>query len=99
MNAAFDSTGAPKTLYVGNLAHQCTEDLVMVLFNQIGPVKVRKRIYFSNLRSRSLVIDFVCVELTFSYYVLFRDAKLSGTLAPIHIVLSSSNIIRLPAPH
>lgn len=39
MNAAFDSTGAPKTLYVGNLAHQCTEDLVMVLFNQIGPVK------------------------------------------------------------
>ena len=46
MNAAFDSTGAPKTLYVGNLAHQCTEDLVMVLFNQIGPVKVRKRIYF-----------------------------------------------------
>lgn len=39
MNAAFDSTGAPKTLYVGNLSHQATEELVVVLFNQIGPVK------------------------------------------------------------
>ena len=40
MNAAFDSMGAPKTLYVGNLSHQATEELVVVLFNQIGPVKV-----------------------------------------------------------
>jgi len=39
MNAAFDSNGAPKTLYVGNLAHHATEDLIVVLFNQIGPVK------------------------------------------------------------
>jgi len=39
MNAAYDSTGAPKTLYVGNLDHQVNEDLIMVLFNQIGPVK------------------------------------------------------------
>ncbi len=40
MNPAFDNSGAPKTLYVGNLDHSVTEELVMVLFNQIGPVKV-----------------------------------------------------------
>ena len=40
MNPAYDNTGAPKTLYVGNLDHSVTEELVMVLFNQIGPVKV-----------------------------------------------------------
>jgi hypothetical protein len=40
MNPAFDNSGAPKTLYVGNLDHMVTEELVMVLFNQIGPVKV-----------------------------------------------------------
>lgn len=39
MHAAYDSSGAPKTLYVGNLAWETTEDLMMVLFNQIGPVK------------------------------------------------------------
>jgi len=40
MNPSFDSSGAPKTLYVGNLPLQATEDLIVVLFNQIGPVKV-----------------------------------------------------------
>ena len=45
MNAAIDSLVAPKTLYVGNLAHQCTEDLIMVLFNQIGPVKVSSQVF------------------------------------------------------
>jgi len=39
MNAAYDINGAPKTLYVGNLAQHATEELIMVLFNQIGPVK------------------------------------------------------------
>jgi len=39
MHPSFDSSGAPKTLYVGNLAPESTEDLMMVLFNQIGPVK------------------------------------------------------------
>lgn len=39
MNPAYDNSGAPKTLYVGNLDHTVTEELVMVLFNQIGPVK------------------------------------------------------------
>eukprot|EP00088_Acartia_fossae_P049890 TRINITY_DN5533_c0_g1_i1.p1 TRINITY_DN5533_c0_g1~~TRINITY_DN5533_c0_g1_i1.p1 ORF type:complete len:306 (+),score=64.00 TRINITY_DN5533_c0_g1_i1:116-1033(+) len=39
MHAAYDSSGAPKTLYVGNLAPEAHEDLLMVLFNQIGPVK------------------------------------------------------------
>lgn len=43
MNPSFDSSGAPKTLYVGNLPLQATEDLIVVLFNQIGPVKVRNR--------------------------------------------------------
>ena len=28
-----------KTLYVGNLDHQVTEELVLALFGQIGPVK------------------------------------------------------------
>ena len=41
MNAAYDNNGAPKTLYVGNLSTQATEELIVVLFNQIGPVKVR----------------------------------------------------------
>jgi RNA recognition motif-containing protein len=45
MNPAFDNSGAPKTLYVGNLDHSVTEELVMVLFNQIGPVKVTKNQY------------------------------------------------------
>jgi len=31
--------GDPKTLYVGNLDHQVTDELIMALFNQIGPVK------------------------------------------------------------
>lgn len=39
MHPSYDSSGAPKTLYVGNLAPEATEDLMMVLFNQIGPVK------------------------------------------------------------
>ena len=32
-------TGAPKTLYVGNLDLSVTEELMLALFGQIGPVK------------------------------------------------------------
>jgi len=39
MNGAVDANGAPKTLYVGNLDHQVTDELILALFNQIGPVK------------------------------------------------------------
>lgn len=39
MNGAVDANGAPKTLYVGNLEHQVTDELILALFNQIGPVK------------------------------------------------------------
>ena len=48
MHAAYDSSGAPKTLYVGNLAPEAHEDLMMVLFNQIGPVKVKLQ-YFDTV--------------------------------------------------
>ena len=39
MNGAVDQWGAPKTLYVGNLDNTVTEELILALFNQIGPVK------------------------------------------------------------
>jgi len=39
MNGAVDQWGAPKTLYVGNLDNSVTEELIMALFSQIGPVK------------------------------------------------------------
>jgi len=42
MNGAVDAWGAPKTLYVGNLGHQVTDELILALFNQIGPVKGSK---------------------------------------------------------
>jgi len=39
MNGAVDQWGAPKTLYVGNLDASVTEELILALFSQIGPVK------------------------------------------------------------
>lgn len=39
MNGAVDQWGAPKTLYVGNLDLTVTEELILALFSQIGPVK------------------------------------------------------------
>ena len=62
MNPSFDSSGAPKTLYVGNLPHEATEDLIVVLFNQIGPVKVIGfNKYLKKNRSENVDIRFLGV--------------------------------------
>ena len=39
MSGGGDQGGAPKTLYVGNLDNNVTEDLILAVFSQIGPVK------------------------------------------------------------
>ena len=39
MSGGGDQSGAPKTLYVGNLDNNVTEDLILAVFSQIGPVK------------------------------------------------------------
>ena len=39
MSGGGDQSGAPKTLYVGNLDNNVTEDLILAVFSQIGSVK------------------------------------------------------------
>ena len=39
MDSGDINTGGAKTLYVGNLDISVTEDLILALFGQIGPVK------------------------------------------------------------
>lgn len=39
MNGHVDQNGAPKTLYVGNLDNNITEDLIVAVFGQVGGVK------------------------------------------------------------
>ena len=39
MSGGGDHGGAPKTLYVGNLDNNVTEDLILAVFSQIGQVK------------------------------------------------------------
>jgi len=39
MSGGGDHGGPPKTLYVGNLDNNVTEDLILAVFSQIGPVK------------------------------------------------------------